>query len=680
MSVNYLFPGIIAFYLIGAASAVIFNKKDAICAYTSFTSAAIAALLGIIFSISVIFGDTFSFDLSTGSYLKFGFFIDRLSAFFILVISISVFAVSIYSIGFVREYFGKKNIGYLGFLYNIFIISMILVASADNAVMFLIVWELMSVVSYFLVVYEHEKPETRKAGFIYIVMTHIGTGFIMMSFLIFVGTSGSFSFGTFAEAGKTMTPLLKDLAFIFALIGFGTKAGIVPLHIWLPYAHPEAPSNVSALMSGVMIKIAIFMLIRVFFEFLGASQAWWGYVVLVLGTLSAILGILYAVVESDIKRMLAFSSIENIGIILIGIGASMIFFASGKTVLASIAAIAALYHLLNHSIFKGLLFMGAGSILYSTHTKNIEELGGLIKKMPKSAILILIGVLSIAALPPFSGFMSEWLTFQSLLLGFNLNESFPMIILSISAAILALTGALAAYCFLKFFGIGFLALPRSKHAEHAKEANTPMLIGMGIFATLSILLGILPFYVLPVLERIATSFTGNLDSFTFGNFATFSIPSGAISSEIISLSTPVILAIIVIFMLILSMILFLNNRKKQPVYETWGCGQPVSTSRNEYTATAFSKPVQVWFKNLYRPARETEATYSTSPFLKESFKFESNIEQVIEQYLYEPVVDFVLTRSRKLLIIRTGSIHTYLSYIFGVLVILFMYVIAGGSS
>jgi hydrogenase-4 component B len=642
-------------------------------------SAAIAALLGIIFSISVIFGDTFSFDLSSGSYLKFGFFVDRLAAFFILVISISVFAVSIYSTGYVREYFGKKNIGYLGFLYNTFIISMILVASADNVVMFLIVWELMSVVSYFLVVFEHEKPETRKAGFIYIVMTHIGTGFIMLSFLLFVGTSASYSFGTFAEAGKTMTPFLKDLAFIFALIGFGTKAGIVPLHIWLPYAHPEAPSNVSALMSGVMIKIAIFMLIRVFFDFLGASEAWWGYLVLTLGTISAILGILYAVVESDIKRMLAFSSIENIGIILIGIGASMIFFASGRPVLASISAIAALYHLLNHSIFKGLLFMGAGSILYSTHTKNIEELGGLIKKMPKSAILILIGVLSIAALPPFSGFMSEWLTFQSLILGFNLNESFPMIILSISAAILALTGALAAYCFLKFFGIGFLALPRSKHAEHAKEANTPMLIGMGIFASLSILLGILPFYVLPVLERIAASFTGNLESFTFGDFATFAIPSGATSSGTISLSTPVILAIIVIFMLILSVV-FLINRKKQPVYETWGCGQPLSTSRNEYTATAFSKPVQMWFKNLYRPARETEATYSTSPFLKESFKFESRIEQVIEQYLYEPVVDFVITRSRKLLIIRTGSIHTYLSYIFGTLVILFMYVIAGGSS
>ena len=250
---KYLFLLLMVFYLIGAALSVIFNKKDRLSSYVSFLSAAISSMLGIVFSFSVIFGDTFSFSLSGSSFLNFGFSVDRLAAFFILVISIAVFAVSIYSIGYVREYFGKKNIGYLGFLYNIFIISMILVVSANNAVMFLIVWELMSLVSYFLVIYEHEKPETRKAGFIYIVMTHIGTGFILLSFLILASSSGNFSFETFMGAGSRMTPLLKDLTFLFALIGFGAKAGIVPLHIWLPYAHPAAPSNVSALMSGIIL-------------------------------------------------------------------------------------------------------------------------------------------------------------------------------------------------------------------------------------------------------------------------------------------------------------------------------------------------------------------------------------------------------------------------------------------
>ncbi|VVB93766.1 F(420)H(2) dehydrogenase subunit L [uncultured archaeon] len=671
---TYLFFGLVLFYLIGAVSSVLLNKKDRVCAFISFISAAVASVFGIVFSLSVISGDTFVLALPGTSFLQFGIFVDALSAFFILVISIAVFAVSIYSIGYVREYFGKKNIGYLGFLYNIFILSMILVVTASNAVMFLIVWELMSVISYLLVVYEHEKPETRKAGFTYIVMTHIGTGFIILSFLIFAGASGNFNFETFRAAGTVMPSLLRDMAFIFALIGFGAKAGIVPLHIWLPYAHPAAPSNVSALMSGVMIKTAIFMLIRVIFDFLGAGSAWWGYLVLAVGTLSAIIGILYAVVEPDIKRMLAFSSIENVGIILIGIGASMIFFEGGRPVLAAIAAIAALYHLLNHSVFKGLLFMGAGSIIFSTHTKNIEKLGGLIKKMPVSSVLILVGVLSISALPPFSGFVSEWLTFQSLLLGFNFN-TFTMIVLSISAAVLALTGALAAFCFLKTFGIGFLALPRSEHAEHATEANTPMLLGMGLFAILSILLGILPFYILPALDKVTRTFIGTSafsESFSLSSFGTIVLPAK------ISMSTPLLLVLMFILLLVPFLLLY-NTKKSRAIYETWGCGQPVSTARNEYTAHAFSKPVEMWFKNLYRPARQTEATYSASPFLKESFRFESRIEQAFEQYIYNPVVGFVMAKSRRVKVVQTGSIHAYLSYIFGTLVILFMFVIAGGS-
>ncbi|NJD75949.1 MAG: hydrogenase 4 subunit B [Candidatus Methanoperedens sp.] len=677
MIYTYSFYGFFFFILIGAALSIIFNKKDRLSTSASFISAAIASIFGIIFSLSVIFGETFDLALPGSLFFNFGFSVDRLSAFFILVISVSVFAVSIYSVGYMREYFGKKNIGYLGFLYNIFILSMILVVSANNAIMFLIVWELMSVISYFLVVYEHEKPETRKAGFIYIVMTHIGTGFILLSFLILAGGSGGFGFEGFRASGSTMPPLYKDLAFLFALIGFGAKAGIVPLHIWLPYAHPAAPSNVSALMSGVMIKTAIYMLIRVFFDFLGAGVLWWGFLVLAAGAISAILGIMYAIVEPDIKRMLAFSSIENIGIILLGLGASMIFYANGSPALSAIAAIAALYHLFNHSVFKGLLFMGAGSIIFSTHTKNIEKLGGLIKKMPMMAILFLTGVLSISALPPFSGFVSEWLTFQSLLLSFSSGDSLVRIVLPASAAVLALTGALAAFCFLKAFGIGFLALPRSEHAEHAKDANGPMLLGMGIFAVLSILLGILPVYVIPFLDRITGTFTGEsaIDkSISSDYFGTIIMPASQIS-----MSTPSLLVFMLILLSIPLVILFLSGKKQGTVYETWGCGQPVSTARNEYTGTALSKPVQIWFKNLYRPVRELRATYSVSPLIKQSFKFESRIGQVFENHLYIPVTGYILSKSRMIKFIQTGSIHAYLAYIFGTLVILFMFVILGGK-
>jgi len=375
--------------------------------------------------------------------------------------------------------------------------------------------------------------------------------------------------------------------------------------------------------------------------------------------------------------MLAFSSIENIGIILIGIGASMIFLASGSPALCAIAAIAALYHLLNHSIFKGLLFMGAGSILFSTHTKNIEELGGLIKKMPVMAMLFLIGVLSISALPPFSGFVSEWLLLQSLLSSFSSTDPLIRIVLPVGAAALALTGALAAFCFLKTFGIGFLALPRSEHAEHAKEANKPMLIGMGIFALLSILLGILPVYVLPFLDRIAKEFTGAGafdQSFSFGFMGTVGMPSPAIS-----MSTPVILLMIFSLISIPFVILSIKTRGTQPVYETWGCGQPVSTARNEYTACAFSKPVQMWFKNIFRPARELRASYSVSPLIKESFKFEVHIEQIFERYIYSPMTDMIVGSSRTIKYIQTGSIHAYLSYIFGTMVILMLYIILGGN-
>ncbi|HMB46258.1 MAG TPA: proton-conducting transporter membrane subunit, partial [Candidatus Methanoperedens sp.] len=388
---SYFFLGSIAVYLIGAISALVFNKKNRLCTYASFFSASVASIMGIIFSLSVLSGNTFNYVIQGSTFLSYGFFVDKLSAFFILIISITAFAVSIYSTGYITVYFGKKNIGYLGFLYNIFILSMVLVVSSNNAIMFLIVWELMSIISYLLVMFEHEKKETRKAGFIYIVMTHIGTGFIILSFLILASSTGSFNFESFRLAGSTMPPHLKDLTFLFALIGFGTKAGIVPLHIWLPYAHPAAPGNVSALMSGVMIKTAIFMLIRVFFDFLGAGTAWWGILVLIVASISALIGVMYALMEHDLKRLLAYHSVENIGIILIGVGVSMIFMASGHPDLAAFGLIAGLYHTINHAVFKSLLFLGAGSLVYSTHTRNIEEYGGLIKKMPWTTLFFLIG-------------------------------------------------------------------------------------------------------------------------------------------------------------------------------------------------------------------------------------------------------------------------------------------------
>ncbi|NJD76599.1 MAG: hydrogenase 4 subunit B [Candidatus Methanoperedens sp.] len=675
MTYAYLFFGLVIIYLAGAVASIILNKKDRLCTYVSFISSTIASVSGIIFSLSVILGENFAFALPGSSIMVFDVFVDKLSAFFVLVISIAAFAVSIYSIGYVKEYFGKKNIGYLGLLYNIFILSMVLVVSSNNIVMFLIVWELMSVASYFLVIFEHEKAEIRKAGFIYIVMTHIGTGFIILSLLILASSSGSFSFASFHASGSTMPPLLKDLAFLFALIGFGAKAGIVPLHIWLPYAHPAAPSNVSALMSGVMIKTAIYMLIRVSFDFLGADVLWWGILLLVVASASALLGVMYALMEHDMKRLLAYHSVENIGIILIGVGVSMIFVASGHPELAIFGLIAGLYHTINHAVFKSLLFMGAGSLIYSAHTRNIEELGGLLKKMPWTGLFFLIGSISISALPPFNGFVSEWLTFQAQLLGINLEDNILKIAVLSSSAALALTSALAAACFVKAFGISFLAIPRSPHAEHAREVPGTMLFGMGILSLLCIILGIFAFYFIPVLDTVATSVirTGAVSQSIYNISSVMTLPlAGSISTMWLFLLLFIILPLP--FLLALAIGGGTSARK----YETWGCGQPSVTGRNEYTATAFSKPIRMWFGNIYRSHREIQTTYGGSPFFKDRFIFDTQIEPIFEKYLYRPVTWLALTISRLMRIIQTGSIHLYLLYILITLVIALIYVGSGG--
>jgi len=669
-----LFFGLISTYIIGAAASIIFHKNDRLSANAAFVSSFISSIFGIVFSLSIIFGNTFTLNLPYSPILNFGFFIDKLSAFFIFVISITVFAVSIYSTGYVREYFGKKNIGYLGFLYNTFLLSMILVVSANNAVMFLIVWEIMSILSYFLVIYEHEKAEVRKAGLIYIVMTHIGTGFIILSFLIFASVSGSFNFETFSQAGSQLPLLLKNMAFIFALIGFGTKAGIVPLHIWLPYAHPAAPSNVSALMSGVMIKIGIYMFIRVFFDFLGATELWWGILLLIIASVSALVGVMYALMEHDMKRLLAYHSVENIGIILIGVSLAMIFMSSGQPELAAFGLIAGLYHLINHAVFKSLLFMGAGSLIYSTHTKNIEDYGGLIKKMPWTALFFLIGAISISALPPFNGFVSEWLTFQAQLLSIDLTDNITKIAVLFSGAGLALTSALAALCFVKAFGISFLALPRSQHAAEAKEVPVSMLTGMGILSIACIALGVMPLYVVRILDSISMQHVG----VSIGSRMGSGLFITSLSAHPASIST-LWIALLIFVVLPLPLILYLYLRRTSTrEYETWGCGQPEISARNEYTSTAFSKPIRMWFANIYRPHREIQTTYTDSPYLKDRVIFDSQIDPVFEKYFYDPVIWIVFNISRMMTVIQTGYIQTYLLYILITLVIALIYVGNGG--
>ncbi|MBI3887652.1 hydrogenase 4 subunit B, partial [Candidatus Microgenomates bacterium] len=446
--------------------------------------AILGALTGILTAVTIILSKTvISLTLQTtlpllSVYVR----IDQLSAFFIFIISLIALASSIYGLGYVKHYYKKYNLGALGFFYNLFLAGMVLVVSSSQVVFFLIVWEIMSLASYFLVIFEHKENATLKAGSLYFVMTHVGTVFIIIALMLLYITTGSLDFQAIKANITMVPPVLKTVVFLLALIGFGTKAGIIPFHIWLLSAHPAAPSHVSALMSGVMIKTGVYMLIRLTIDLMAPSPIWWGVIVLILGAISSLLGVLYALTEHDLKRLLAYHSIENIGIILLGVGSSLIFGALNLGSLAVLALTAALFHTLNHAIFKAVLFLGAGAVISQTHTRNIEDYGGLIKLMPITAFLFLIGSLAISALPPFNGFFSEWVTFQAIFAGISGSAIALRWVFIVGAGSLAFTGGLAAMCFVKAFGATFLARPRSEEVKRAKEVDNFLLAGMSLLA------------------------------------------------------------------------------------------------------------------------------------------------------------------------------------------------------
>jgi len=633
-----------------------------------------AGLLGIVLGVAgLVASEPLTASVSSAiPYLSFAIRLDPLAAFFVLTISLVGLAASLFAIGYVAEFYGRVSLGALGSLFNGFLLTMTLVVLADNGFFFLIVWELMSLLSYFLVVTEHEKAEVRYAGFFYLIMTHVGTAFIILTFLILFQDMGSFSFDAFRHPDTPLPQGLRTAAFVAALIGFGTKAGIVPLHVWLPYAHPAAPSHISALMSGVMIKTAIYALIRVYFDFLGGQFPWWwGFLVLGIGAVSALLGVMYALMEHDLKSLLAFHSVENIGIILLGIGAGMVFQTYGLKEFAALGLLAGLYHTINHALFKALLFLGAGSLLYATHTRNMEEYGGLLRRMPWTGFFFLIGAVSISALPPTNGFVSEWLVFQSLFLSFQLPTLFLKLMLPIAAAMLALTSVLALACFAKAFGISFLALPRSTHARHAGEVPVPMRLGMALLAVVCVTLGVAPMVVVPLLDRVVAPFAGA--SIAGKVLALDGWALAPVNVEFSSLSPPVLALLLAALSLLgLGIVAVFGGLAKTRFYKTWGCGIHL-TPRMEYTATGFVQPIKRVFSTIYRPTVKLETEFlEESRYFAKRRRFEFHIEPVFQKYLYNPVVASFTAAAERLKFIQAGSLHLYLTYIFVVLVLLLL--------
>ncbi len=660
---------------LGGALFGLSSHKSRFARHVIFIPSMIGSVFTVLFSIGIITGKPMAWMIpNIIPFFDLEIFVDGISAFFLLIIGIVSFAVSIFSIGYSKEYQTEKRTVALGFLFNTFILSMILVLASNNAFFFLVFWELMSLTSFFLVIYDHDKEENLKSGMTYLIMTHLGTAFIFASFLLGYIQTGSFSFDSFRHGSAGFPLFVKNLVFVFAFIGFGTKAGMVPLHVWLPKAHPSAPSNVSALMSAVMIKIGIYGMIRTIFDFsgFGASPdfAWWGMLLIVFGSASAIVGVLYAVVERDIKRALAFSSIENIGIILIGLGLSIVFTSFHLTTFAVLALVASMYHAINHAFFKGLLFMGAGSVVSVTHTKNIEQLGGLVKQMPWTSLLFLIGAISISGLPPFNGFISEWFTMQSLLSSYHIPSTILQISIAFASLPFALTIGIAAATFVKLFAMTFLSKARSKHAINIKEVSHSMILGMSILAAVCVLFGVVPYLGTSL---ISTAF--HLSSQPSSPLDSISIQNNS-GKSFANLSMPVVVIVISsVSIAIFGFIRVLGGNTKKTTYGTWDCGFGGLNERMEYTPTSLSQPMRAVFKVFFKPHNQTEKeSFGENPYLLKSIKIETVIKNIFEETLYAPIVSSFVFFFDKVRRLQTGKINAYLLYIMITLVLLLLFV------
>jgi hydrogenase-4 component B len=657
------------FFFIAGVLSPFFTKSNKIVNYVAHGMAALGCLAVVLCAIFIFAGG--KVDLMTPLLLlgePVHIRLDYLAAYFLLIIGVVGAAASIYAVGYSREYAGDgRRYQVMVSMYCAFLLSMVLVVAVSHVAAFIVVWELMAVTSFFLVNYEHHHSEVRRAAFVYIVMTHVGTAFVITAFFLLAHKAGSLDFGSLVQAAGSLDTWTKNMVFLCAWIGFGTKAGIIPLHIWLPRAHPAAPSHVSALMSGVMLKTAIYGLCRFYLEFLGTGPVWWGVVVLVFAIVSAVLGVLYALMESDVKRLLAYSSAENMGIILLGMGAGMVFMAKGLGTLAALAWAAALYHVLNHAVFKSLLFMGAGAVLTAVRTKELERLGGLIKKMPYTAVCVLAGTAAISALPPLNGFISEWLTFQSLLyLPQALQGVLGKVLAALLLALLGLTGGLAAACFVKAFGIAFLGKPRSSQAEQAGEANKPMLVSMAALAGLCVFFGVWPQLVIEALKQVLFGIPGINALPAFADTAWYLAgiqPAGGNTS----LEMPVVV-LIMFFGAALAWALYRLYGKPQIVGgETWTCGI-VPTARMEYTATGFSKPIRMAFRAILRPQRETVADVSPNRYFGRRLSYHVSITDIFNA-LYRPVNHAIIQAAQFMKGIQTGSVQLYVGYITAITVL-----------
>ena len=582
---------------------------------------------------------------------------DALSCAFLLLLGIASAGVSLFAAGYFRKGEGTPP-GLLCLQYHWFLAGMGLVLLADDAYTFLIGWETMAIASYFLVVSQHRLPEIRRAGFLYFLMAHVGAICILLSFGLLQGGGWQLTFD--AMRATQLTPAMASLAFLLALAGFGAKAGLVPLHVWLPEAHPAAPSPVSALMSGVMLKTAVYGILRVSFDLIGELQWWWGLVALALGLFSAFYGVIFAAVQTDMKRLLAWSSIENVGVIFTGFGLTIVFQALGMGAFAALALVATLYHCLNHAVMKSLLFLGTGAVLHATGQRNLGRLGGLIHRMPWVAWLSLVGVLAIAGLPPLNGFVSEWLLLQSFLFTDEIPRPFVNMLLPVGAAVVALCAALAGYVMVKFFGVIFLGQPREATLADAHDANLRERIGLGWLAAACVLLGLLPVQVIGLLDATCSELLGVTLGQRAGHWWLLApTPTGAASYGPFAFLT--------VAALVIGATLWAVNRlyhRRVRRGPAWDCGFARQDARMQDTAEGFGYPIRHIFEGFFAMQRELPAPDDAAP------RYRVVVGDRIWRRAYEPLGALVSRAADLVAVLQRGRIATYLMFSFVTLLVL----------
>jgi hydrogenase-4 component B len=591
--------------------------------------------------------------------LPFHLRLDALSAFFLVLLGGAAFGVTVYASGYFRN-MAAGPLALLALWYHLFLAGMVTVLLADDAYAFMVAWEVMALSSYFLVTTDHKIPEIRRAGFLYLLIAHVGAVSLLLTFGVLQGGHGDYTFNTMRLA--QMTPFWSSAAFLLALFGFGAKAGLVPMHVWLPEAHPAAPSPVSALMSGVMLKTAIYGLLRVTFDLLNVQIGWWGTLALALGLVTALYGVIFAAVQSDMKRLLAWSSIENIGVILAAFGLTLIFHTDGKGALAALTLTALLYHALNHAFFKGLLFVGTGSVLHATGERRMGHLGGLMRIMPWTAWLTLIGALAIAGLPPLNGFVSEWLLLQAFLLTPGLTQPYLNMVIPVAAAIVALAAALAAYVMVKFYGVIFLGQPRDPALQHAHEASWPERLGMLWLGAGCILLGLLPTQVIQWLEPVVRMLTGQrLPGISNWLLLT------PVSAERASYAPLIFLAgvagVVVLTYLWVRRVYHGRVRRSDP----WDCGYPEQDARMQDSAEGFGQPIRQIFEVFMRVERETPDPFDRKPH------YRGDSRDKLWLLIYQPIADLTAWLSMQAGRLQHGRIQWYLIYSFVTLIFLLVF-------